>query len=163
MKCMFPHSNVKVNVWVLMLFSMGQYKKEDAALLGMQFWLLVLSFVAVSDVTERTRAKLLTYAVADTVFFHSADVRCLLSCSHPPHYSIRRTDRTISFDRFAIICTRVLSTAWAAYSIHSTLRDEALFRLLLVDADTPCHFNLFPTHFKTRLALTVGSEPRSSL
>lgn len=41
---------------MLMLFSMGQYKKEDAALLGMQFWLLVLSFVAVSEMRERTRA-----------------------------------------------------------------------------------------------------------
>lgn len=33
-----------------MRHSMGRYMKEDAALLGMQFWLLVLSFVAVSGV-----------------------------------------------------------------------------------------------------------------
>ena len=142
---------------------MGEYRKEDAALLAMQFWLLLLSFVAVRVFTDGPHVQLLMHVIADTVFFHSADVRCLLSYSHLPHYSSCRTDRTISFDRFAIICTRVLSTAWAAYSIHSTLRDETLFRLLFVDADTPCHFNLFPTHFKTRLALTVGSEPRSSL
>lgn len=41
-----------------MRYSMGQYKKEDAALLGMQFWLLVLSCVAVSDaVRQKTHAR----------------------------------------------------------------------------------------------------------
>ena len=67
--------------------SMDRYKKEDAALLGMQFWLLVLSFVAVSDISmENAFKNFLTRTVADIVFFHPANVRIpkayiLLLCS----------------------------------------------------------------------------------
>ncbi|KZT69426.1 hypothetical protein DAEQUDRAFT_265307 [Daedalea quercina L-15889] len=91
---------------------MGEYKKQDAALLGLQFWLLILSFVAILY-------------------------------SSIPQIS-------------AVICTRVLSTAWASYEIYATRRHESLFHTLFAEPDTPCNLDLFPTHFKTRLALTIA-------
>ena len=57
---------------------MGEYRKEDAALLAMQFWLLLLSFVAVRVFTDGPH-ELLMHVIADTVFFHSSDVRGLVS------------------------------------------------------------------------------------
>ncbi|TFY63913.1 hypothetical protein EVJ58_g2954 [Rhodofomes roseus] len=92
---------------------MGTYKKEDAALLGLQFWLLILSFVAILY-------------------------------SSIPQIS-------------AVICTRVLSTAWAAYSIDNTRYHETMFRALYAEPDTPCSFDLFPTHFKTRSAFAIAN------
>ncbi|KAH9915317.1 uncharacterized protein B0H18DRAFT_1124975 [Fomitopsis serialis] len=93
--------------------AMGASKKEDAALLGLQFWLLILSFVGI---------------------LYSSIPQIL-----------------------AVICTRVLSTAWAAYSIYHTRRHETLFRILFTEPDTPCNFNLFPTHFKTQMALAIAN------
>ncbi|EED83558.1 predicted protein [Postia placenta Mad-698-R] len=65
---------------------MGAYKYEDAALIGAQFWLFIISIIA-------------------------------------------------------IIC--------------SSIPQMSNFEHIIVAPDTPCHFNFFPTHWKTRTALNI--------
>ncbi|KAI0920361.1 hypothetical protein AcW1_002127 [Taiwanofungus camphoratus] len=86
-------------------------KREDLALLGAQFWLFAISFIAVL------------------------------------YNSIPQI--------LAVVCSRILATAWSAYSVWQTKHMEVRFQRLLVDPGTPCHIDLFPSHFKTRLALAI--------
>ncbi|KZT05262.1 uncharacterized protein LAESUDRAFT_236634 [Laetiporus sulphureus 93-53] len=91
---------------------MQSYAIEDVALLGLQAWLLCISFIAVA-------------------------------CYSIPH-------------TIAIICTRVLATMWAAYSVWHTLYSMAVFDALFLDDASPCKFDLFPSLFDTRLALAIA-------
>ncbi|CCM00963.1 uncharacterized protein FIBRA_03011 [Fibroporia radiculosa] len=90
----------------------NSYKYEDIALLGAQFWLLVLSFMAI-------------------VFGSIPQI-------------------------LAVLSTRLLATAWSAYSIWFTIYHKDTFYRLVVAPGTSCAFNLFPTFFQIRIALGIA-------
>ncbi|KAF9814638.1 hypothetical protein IEO21_05001 [Rhodonia placenta] len=90
---------------------MGAYKYEDAALIGAQFWLFIISIIAII-------------------------------CSSIPQI-------------LAVSFTRVVATMWSAYSVWHTQHYRSNFEHIIVALDTPCHFNFFPTHWKTRTALNI--------
>lgn len=90
---------------------MGAYKYEDAALIGAQFWLFIISIIAII-------------------------------CSSIPQI-------------LAVSFTRVVATMWSAYSVWHTQHYRSNFEHIIVAPDTPCHFNFFPTHWKTRTALNI--------
>ncbi|TFK47254.1 hypothetical protein OE88DRAFT_1666637 [Heliocybe sulcata] len=55
----------------------------------------------------------------------------------------------------AVVCTRVIATGWSAYSIWRTTDIEKRFQHLIVDNGTPCHTQIFPTYFATRISFQV--------
>ncbi|KII83846.1 hypothetical protein PLICRDRAFT_147929 [Plicaturopsis crispa FD-325 SS-3] len=87
-------------------------KREDIALICVQFWLFYMSFVAV---------------VYDSV----------------PH-------------TLAILCARVLTTGWSAYSIWRLKDIDVRFRTLVSDASSPCHADLFSTFVPSRGPLEIA-------
>lgn len=56
----------------------------------------------------------------------------------------------------AVLCTRVLTTGWSAYSIWRTTDIKRRFQHLIVDEDTPCHLQIFPEYFHTRLSFQIS-------
>ncbi|KAI8972601.1 hypothetical protein BD414DRAFT_517928 [Trametes punicea] len=56
---------------------------------------------------------------------------------------------------WAVVFARVLQTAWATYTIWRTLDVEFRYRMLIVGQGTPCHFDIIPSYFSTRLALQI--------
>ncbi|KZT24929.1 hypothetical protein NEOLEDRAFT_1134125 [Neolentinus lepideus HHB14362 ss-1] len=55
----------------------------------------------------------------------------------------------------AAISTRVLATGWSAYSIWRTTNIKERFQHLIIDTETPCHRQLFPTYFSTRISFQI--------
>ncbi|KAJ3005872.1 hypothetical protein NUW54_g4152 [Trametes sanguinea] len=56
---------------------------------------------------------------------------------------------------WAVVFARVMQTIWAAYTIWRTLDVRFRYRALIVDEGTPCHFDIMPAYFSTRLALQI--------
>ncbi|KAI9068839.1 hypothetical protein FKP32DRAFT_1663573 [Trametes sanguinea] len=56
---------------------------------------------------------------------------------------------------WAVVFARVMQTVWAAYTIWRTLDVRFRYRTLIVDEATPCHFDIMPAYFSTRLALQI--------
>ncbi|KAI0351673.1 hypothetical protein OH77DRAFT_1524004 [Trametes cingulata] len=56
---------------------------------------------------------------------------------------------------WAVVFARVLQTAWAAYTIWRTEDVKFRYRTLIVGNGTPCHFDVMPSYFTTRLALQI--------
>jgi hypothetical protein len=55
----------------------------------------------------------------------------------------------------AVFCARVLVTGWSAYTIWRTIFIEDVFHHLVINPDSPCHANLFPTYFKSRTTFEI--------
>lgn len=53
---------------------------------------------------------------------------------------------------------RFLTTGWSAYTIWRTVDMKIRMDHLVVNPDTPCHADLFPGYFSTRLAFQVRSS-----
>ncbi|OSD03730.1 hypothetical protein PYCCODRAFT_1466642 [Trametes coccinea BRFM310] len=56
---------------------------------------------------------------------------------------------------WAVVFARVMQTVWATYTIWRTLDVRFRYRTLIVDDATPCHFDIMPAYFSTRLALQI--------
>ncbi|KAI0370917.1 hypothetical protein BV20DRAFT_1070920 [Pilatotrama ljubarskyi] len=56
---------------------------------------------------------------------------------------------------WAVVFARVLQTAWASYTIWRTEDFKFRYRSLIVGNGTPCHFDVMPSYFSTRLALQI--------
>jgi len=55
-----------------------------------------------------------------------------------------------------IICTRVLETAWSAFSVWRTRELTQRFNRLVIDSGTPCQFDPFPASFQTHIAYDLS-------
>jgi len=55
----------------------------------------------------------------------------------------------------AILATRALVTAWAAYAIWRTKYIEGIFREVITQSGTPCSIDLFPAYFPTRIQYEI--------
>ncbi|CAL1697872.1 unnamed protein product [Somion occarium] len=55
----------------------------------------------------------------------------------------------------AVFCMRILSTSWSAYTLWRTKDIQRRFLNLLVNPDSPCHYDFFPTYFRTRLSFQI--------
>ncbi|CDO70429.1 hypothetical protein BN946_scf184999.g70 [Trametes cinnabarina] len=56
---------------------------------------------------------------------------------------------------WAVVFARVMQTVWAAYTVWRTLDVRFRYDTLIVGSGTPCHFDIMPAYFTTRLALQV--------
>ncbi|KAH9948515.1 hypothetical protein B0H21DRAFT_820997 [Amylocystis lapponica] len=56
----------------------------------------------------------------------------------------------------AVICTRLLATAWSAYAVWLTQHLTVRYHRLVVDPDTPCHLDIFPAKVWTHRAYDVA-------
>ncbi|KAI0772470.1 hypothetical protein BD413DRAFT_612613 [Trametes elegans] len=56
---------------------------------------------------------------------------------------------------WAVVFARVMQTAWATYTIWRTEDVKFRYRSLIVNDNTPCHFDIMPSYFGTRLALQI--------
>jgi len=56
----------------------------------------------------------------------------------------------------AVLCARVLATSWSAYAIWRTTNNHVLFFSLITQPDSPCHVELFPSYFKSRMGLEIA-------
>ena len=50
---------------------------------------------------------------------------------------------------------RVLQTGWAIYTLWRTYDVQFRYSKLILDAATPCHFDVLPQYFSTRVALQI--------
>lgn len=101
---------------------------EELALIFSQFWLLGISATAVnsSPCHRQGFAHVLWQIISQSV-------------SHI----------------LAVFFMRVLSTGWSAYTVWRTEDLRIRLNRLVVNADTPCHTDLFPDYFSTRLSFQV--------
>ncbi|EAU87568.2 hypothetical protein CC1G_11877 [Coprinopsis cinerea okayama7 len=53
------------------------------------------------------------------------------------------------------IVTRTIVTAWSAFSLWRTTRDQSLFHELLAEPGTPCSLDLFTDYFQNRIPLQI--------
>ena len=61
------------------------------------------------------------------------------------------------YDSWAVVFARVMQTSWATYTIWRTEDVKFRYETLIVDNGTPCHFDIMPSYFATRLALQVSA------
>jgi hypothetical protein len=71
--------------------------------------------------------------------------------------------RTNPHPSIALIFARLLSVAWSSYTIWRThdLRDR--IAVLIGDASTPCHLDIFPSYFSQRAEFQVCKAPVLSI
>lgn len=74
--------------------------------------------------------------------------------------AVVRTPKRQSFDVYgkhswAVAFTRVLQTGWASYTLWRTYDVQFRYSTLIVDPPTPCHFDVLPQYFATRVALQI--------
>lgn len=80
--------------------------------------------------------------------FHSTLVR------HPRCASLVGSN-TFLVLRLAVSCMRILAVGWWAYTIWRTGDIRIRFHSLLVESDSPCHYDFFPTYFNTRFSYQI--------
>ncbi|KAH9887072.1 hypothetical protein C8Q73DRAFT_795096 [Cubamyces lactineus] len=56
---------------------------------------------------------------------------------------------------WAVVFARVMQTSWATYTIWRTEDVKFRYETLIVNSGTPCHFDIMPSYFTTRLALQI--------
>ncbi|PIL26085.1 hypothetical protein GSI_11839 [Ganoderma sinense ZZ0214-1] len=56
---------------------------------------------------------------------------------------------------WAVVFARVLQTGWATYTLWRTYDVQFRYNTLIVDPPTPCHFDVLPQYFSTRVALQI--------
>ncbi|KAI0668913.1 hypothetical protein C8Q78DRAFT_1080788 [Trametes maxima] len=56
---------------------------------------------------------------------------------------------------WAVVFARVMQSAWAVYTIWRTEDVKFRYRALITGSNTPCHFDIMPQYFSTRLALQI--------
>ncbi|KAK7676940.1 hypothetical protein QCA50_020058 [Cerrena zonata] len=55
----------------------------------------------------------------------------------------------------AVSCMRILAVGWWGYTIWRTADIRMRFHNLLVEPSSPCHYDFFPTYFKTRFSYQI--------
>ncbi|KAI1790896.1 hypothetical protein LXA43DRAFT_1144440 [Ganoderma leucocontextum] len=103
--------------------------REDLALIAAQFWLLAMSSFGVRPGTLPLAASPLT--ICEQIIYNSI-----------PHI-------------WTVVFTRVLQTGWASYTLWRTYDVQFRYNTLIVDSATPCHFDVLPDYFTTRVALQI--------
>ncbi|KII83848.1 hypothetical protein PLICRDRAFT_58289 [Plicaturopsis crispa FD-325 SS-3] len=56
----------------------------------------------------------------------------------------------------ALLCARILTTAWSAYALWRLSDIDTVFRALVSDSASACQVDLFPTYFQSRRPLALG-------
>ncbi|TBU56155.1 hypothetical protein BD310DRAFT_932019 [Dichomitus squalens] len=56
---------------------------------------------------------------------------------------------------WAVLFARVLQSGWAIYTLWRTFDVQFRYQKLILDAATPCHFDVLPQYFSTRVALQI--------
>ena len=92
------------------------------------------------------------HAFAGSRRFHPTPVRLPLFLSVKTDFA-----NIFHFDllRLAVSCMRILAVGWWAYTIWRTADIRLRFHNLLVEPTSPCHYDFFPTYFKTRFSYQI--------
>ena len=118
-----------------------------------QFWLLAMSSFGVSPTNLLPALVSISVGAdasrADTLQLHPTYVSALFGLLN----DIRLTGRC--HFSWAVAFARVLQTGWASYTLWRTYDVQFRYNTLIVDPPTPCHFDVLPQYFSTRVALQI--------
>lgn len=154
--------------WCLFTFRFQDFVREDAVLVAVQFWLLSISFFSVS-IMRMNLYSCFTHSVYLKVIYESIPhlwVVYIFLIYHLVAYT-HFFSLSVLFAR-VLLTKYVLSTnvsiesfytifhSWAAFTLFRTGCIQRYIQRLLIDADSPCQVDLFPTYFKTRISLEAS-------
>jgi hypothetical protein len=122
-----------------MHFRLKNSKREELALIGAQFWILVTTIYAVSLVCYGGSR---TELVCRSWLSRFLTCTCLLLC-------ISSIDLT-EYIRLAAAFVRFCCTTWSAYAIWRTSDVQKRFNNIIINSGTPCHADLFPGYMRRR-------------